>query len=158
LPLIASPKNAKITFFAESISYTLPNKKIVRQWLTQICTSKHHHVGEITYIFCDDAYLLVLNKQFLQHNTFTDIITFDNTSKTPTQKKNWLLSAEIFISVERVRENAQTFNTTFLNELHRVMAHGLLHLCGYKDKTTVAKKIMRMQEDMALEAISKMLA
>ena len=98
--------------------------------------------GEINYVFCSDKFLLGLNKKFLKHNTLTDIITFQYTSKK--------LSGEIFISIPRVKENAKKYKTPFENELYRVMIHGSLHLCGFKDKTTAQKKKIREKEDYYL--------
>ena len=102
-------------------------------------------VDHISYIFCDDAYLLEINQSYLQHDTFTDIITFDL-----SENKNKLIS-EIYISAERVRENAISFTTTFEKELLRVLFHGALHLCGYKDKTKSEQQKMRQMEDHYLQ-------
>lgn len=108
--------------------------------------------GDISYTFCSDAFLVALNKKFLKHNTLTDIITFDYSSLAPRPSS---FSAEIFISIPRVKENAEKFNVSFQNELYRVMIHGILHLCGYKDKTAATKKEMRKREDLYLKIFKK---
>ena len=113
------------------------------QWFKKIILSENKKMGNIVFIFCNDAYLLEKNIQFLQHNTLTDVITFDYSNKNQ-------ISGDIFISTESVRENAKIFNVSFLAELDRVMAHGLLHLLGYKDKQKSEAKIMREKEDFYL--------
>lgn len=110
------------------------------QWLSQVIGSEGKKEGEVTYIFCDDDYLLEINKQYLDHDTLTDIISFDYTMGNE-------ISGDIFISVERVRDNAVDFNVSFEEELRRVMAHGVLHYCGYKDKTEADEKMMRNKEE-----------
>jgi len=99
---------------------------------------------ELNYIFCSDAYLLQINQQYLNHDTYTDIITFDNSE---TEK---VITGDIFISIERIRENAAKYNITEADELHRVIIHGALHLLGYKDKTAVTKQKMTEKEDFYL--------
>ena len=113
------------------------------QWFKKIILSENKEMGDIVFIICNDAYLLEKNIQFLQHNTLTDVITFDYSNKNQ-------ISGDIFISIERVRENAKIFNVSFLEELDRVMAHGLLHLLGYKDKQKKEAKIIREKEDFYL--------
>ncbi|MFX0556061.1 rRNA maturation RNase YbeY [Maribacter sp. CXY002] len=109
-------------------------------WLNKICDSESFELGDLNYIFCDDEYLLDINKRYLQHDTYTDIITFDyTTGKT--------LSGDIYISIERVKENSLQFNVSFENELLRVMAHGILHLMGYKDKDEKHVAEMRAKEE-----------
>ena len=112
----------QILFHIQQIDFQLADESIYQNWIEQILTKESHQHSEINFIFCDDAYLLEKNQTFLQHDTYTDIITFEY-SKTP-------ISGDIFISIERVRENAQERNLPFETELHRVMAHGILHLCG----------------------------
>ena len=109
-------------------------------WLNKVAQSEGFTVGDLTYIFCNDNYLLELNKTYLKHDTLTDIITFDYVSGT-------VVSGDIFISVERLLDNAQTFNETFKNERLRVMAHGLLHLMGFNDKSAEDQVIMRKKEN-----------
>lgn len=136
-----------INFFSET-SFVLDASEDVANWIVEVIESKDHEVGEINYIFCDDAYLLNINRQFLNHDTLTDIISFDNSLGKQ-------VNGEIYISEERVRENAKEFEQSFTDELHRVMIHGVLHYCGYKDKTKGEKDVMRAQEDIALLKRSK---
>ena len=137
-----------IHFFAEEITFSLPNEPKVIAWLDQIATNHNHQVEELNYIFCTDDYLLEINRTHLDHDYYTDIITFDN-SDTANQ-----LEGDIFISIDRVRENAHHHSTTFEDELSRVMAHGLLHLLGYSDKTDDEQKEMREKENACLSLLS----
>ena len=105
--------------------------------------------AELSYIFCSDQFLLEMNQSFLDHDTFTDIITFD------LSESKKAMEGEIYISVDRVKENAKTYKTTYQNELHRVIFHGVLHLCGFKDKKEKDQKIMRENEDYCLEHYKK---
>lgn len=130
-----------IQFFEEDISYKLKNKALVRKWIKNTIAAEGFKLKELTYVFCSDAYLLPMNQQYLNHDTYTDIITFDNSSV-----KDEILG-DIFISVERVRENAAKFNISETDELHRVIIHGALHLLGYTDKSVVTKKKMTQKED-----------
>lgn len=128
-----------INFYNENMDFDPENKHLIQKWISLIIEEKKFSQGTLNYIFCSDEYLLKLNQQYLDHNTYTDIITFDySTGK--------VLSGDIFISIDRVRENALRFKKTFENELHRVMVHGILHLIGYKDKTEEESKEMRNQE------------
>ncbi len=124
-------------------------RTLYRLWIGKMVQSKNKKIGYVNYIFCDDAYLLEINQQYLQHDTYTDIITFDYCEGD-------VLNGDIFISVERVRENAQQYLVTFQEELVRVMAHGILHLCGYKDKKKAEAEEMRKQEKWAIELYEKM--
>ena len=128
-----------ITFNSET-SFTLKNQKKLVKWIGDVISSEGFQVGEINYIFCDDSYLNKINQEFLNHDTFTDIISFDYTLGKE-------VGGDIFISIERVLENAEKFNEVFENELHRVMIHGILHFIGYKDKTKKDKILMRTKED-----------
>jgi rRNA maturation RNase YbeY len=128
-----------ITFNSET-SFTLKNQKKLVKWIGDVISSEGFQVAEINYIFCDDSYLNKINKEFLNHDTFTDIISFDYTLGKE-------VGGDIFISIERVLENAEKFNEVFENELHRVMIHGILHFIGYKDKTKKDKTLMRTKED-----------
>ena len=128
-----------ITFNSET-SFTLKNQKKLVKWIGDVISSEGFQVGEINYIFCDDSYLNKINQEFLNHDTFTDIISFDYTLGKE-------VGGDIFISIERVLENAEKFNEVFENELHRVMIHGVLHFMGYKDKTKKDKTLMRTKED-----------
>lgn len=132
--------NMAITFNYET-DFKLPNtENAFKQWIEKIILSENKHLGEINYIFCDDDYLHQINVEYLNHDTLTDIITFDYTEDN-------VLSSDIFISIERVSDNANDFGVTFETELLRVMAHGILHLCGYKDKTEEDSQQMRKKED-----------
>jgi probable rRNA maturation factor len=133
----------KINFYSPEVSFNLKNKTGHRNWILQIISAENKTAGELSFIFCTDEFLHSMNLQYLNHDTLTDIITFDYTADNT-------ISGEIFISIERVRENALKFNTEFNAELLRVMSHGVLHLCGYKDKTKQEKHIMRSKEDSAL--------
>lgn len=138
-----------ITFFTPELKFTLKDKRNVRQWLTTVAQKEGALIADLNYIFCSDNYLLELNKKHLNHNTLTDIITFDTAVTSSVVEKQ--ISGDIFISIERVKENAQTFTVPFEHELHRVMVHGLLHLLGYKDKKSVDKAEMTKKEDLYLK-------
>lgn len=129
--------------FNYETEFELPNESAIERWISQVIASELKREGEISYVFCDDDYLLELNQQYLQHDTLTDIISFDYTVGSE-------LNGDIFISVERVRENAEIFNQTFDNEILRVMIHGVLHYCGYKDKSTADEQHMRLKENEKL--------
>jgi len=116
-----------------------------KKWLHALAASHGYRIGELNYIFCSDEFLLEMNQTYLHHDTLTDILSFDN-SEHPGR-----IEGDIFISIERVAENADNFRVTIAEELARVMAHGLLHLCGFRDKTATEKLAMRRQEAIALE-------
>ncbi|MEP0214659.1 MAG: rRNA maturation RNase YbeY [Cellulophaga sp.] len=128
-----------IDFHYETEFSLKDNTKYI-DWINRIIASEEHLVGDINYIFCDDAYLLNINQQYLDHDTYTDIITFDYTDGK-------VISSDIYISVERVKENAVDFKVDFDVEMLRVMAHGVLHLAGYKDKSTEEAALMRNKEE-----------
>lgn len=139
---------SKINFFTEEIDFKLKNKKNLRNWIEETIVAENHILKEVNYIFCSDAYLLKINQEYLQHDTYTDIITFDN-SEVEDQ-----IVSDIFISVERVTENAKIYQLTVLQELYRVMIHGALHLSGYKDKSPKDKKLMTEKENFYLSRLS----
>ncbi len=118
----------------------LVNMELYTNWLRKVVASEAKLLGDIVYIFCDDAYLLKINQEYLQHDTFTDIITFDYSSGNT-------ITGDLFISTERVRENAMQFDVAFEDELRRVMVHGILHLVGYGDKDQGEEKLMRSKEE-----------
>jgi rRNA maturation RNase YbeY len=126
--------------FNYETDFELTNESAIESWIGRIIASEQKSEGEINYVFCDDDYLLELNQQYLQHDTLTDIISFDYSLGNE-------LSGDIFISVERVRENAEIFNQSFENELLRVVSHGVLHYCGYKDKSEADEQLMRQKEN-----------
>lgn len=130
--------------FSSANEFELRQEKSIRNWLFSTIESENKNLGEIGFVFCDDAFLLNLNQEYLQHDTFTDIISFDYSFGNTLQ-------GEIYISTERVKENAEKYDTSFENELRRVMVHGVLHLCGYKDKTTEEKEKMKQKEDEKLQ-------
>lgn len=131
-----------IQFFFENID-EINIDPDVNKWLENIIMSEEKKVGEITYVFCDDDYLLKINQDYLKHDYYTDIITFDYV-------KGKTISADIFVSLPRILENTQLHSKDFKNEFHRVLAHGILHLCGYKDKTQEEIFLMREKEDFHL--------
>ncbi|GAA4928255.1 rRNA maturation RNase YbeY [Mucilaginibacter defluvii] len=133
-----------INFFEEDIKFKLKQKTQVRQWIKETIEAEGYKLKELNYIFCSDAYLIEINRQYLNHDTYTDIVTFDNSEIEGD------IVGDIFISVERTRENAAKFNVADADELHRVIIHGTLHLLGYPDKKPADKKIMTQKEDFYL--------
>lgn len=134
--------------FSFQTNYPLKSRTKIKQWIKQIIESKGKKTGNITYIFCDDEYLLEVNKQYLQHDYYTDVITFDYV-------ENDLISGDIFISTDRVRENALAFGSSETEELHRVIIHGALHLLGLKDKSEKEASQMREAENEALKLLNE---
>ena len=132
-----------IEFYSET-DFKIEDTKALSHWISEIILHENHELGDLTYVFCDDAYLHKLNLQFLNHDTLTDIISFDNSLGKQ-------IHGEIYISVERVKENARTYQVAFLEELHRVIIHGVLHFCGYKDKTKKQQETMSCRENEALD-------
>ena len=137
-----------IHFFSEDISFILKQKGRLRPWLNSTIKAESFKLRELNFIFCSDNYLLSINQQYLKHNTFTDIITFDN-----SDEKQYIVG-DIFISIDRVRENAINFKVPEQDELHRVMIHGTLHLLGYPDKGKEAKALMTAKENYYLQKLS----
>jgi probable rRNA maturation factor len=133
-----------IHFFTEDIDYKIKQKTPLKKWLKDAIQSHHFQLEELNFILCSDSYLHQMNVKYLEHDTLTDVITFDN-SETPQ-----IIEGDIFISLERVKENAENLKVTTENELHRVMIHGTLHLLGFKDKTQQDQDIMRKMEDFWL--------
>ena len=132
-------------FFSEDVPFELPEKLRRKRWLKSLATTAGYRVQELNYVFCSDEYLFQMNVDYLNHDTYTDIITFDNSEKMHA------LEGDIFISIDRVRENAKTHTTDEDSELTRVLAHGLLHLMGYKDKSKEEASLMRKKEEEAIE-------
>lgn len=130
--------------FNYETDFELPYEQEFTSWISNVITSEKHKEGEINYVFCDDAYLLDINIKYLNHDSLTDIISFDYSIGKE-------LHGDIYISVERVRDNAQDFEVDFLEELRRVMVHGVLHYCGYKDKSEDDKSVMRSKEDFYIQ-------
>ena len=125
--------------------FKLSSPKKTSTWIEKVVKAEKSKVQSLSYVFCTDKYLLEINRQYLDHDTLTDIITFDY-----TEKGSGLVDAEIYISIPRVRENSKTLKTDFDSELHRVIIHGVLHLLGYKDKTPGDKAVMRKTEEKYL--------
>ena len=136
--------------FNYETDFSLEHEDIISDWLQKLIHQEKCTLNEINYIFCDDVYLHKVNVDFLDHDTLTDVISFDY-----SVGKN--LQGDIFISVERVADNAKDFQVDFLNELYRVISHGLFHFCGYKDKTESDIVVMRSKENQALELINSLL-
>ena len=133
--------------FAFQTNCSLKKRTILKQWITTIVENNKKEVGEISYIFCSDEQLLEINKEFLNHDYYTDIITFDYSEAD-------VISGDLFISIERIKDNAKTLKTSYQEELHRVIIHGVLHLLGYKDKTEVESENMKKLEDECLLILS----
>ena len=138
-------KQPSIFFFKESIKFRLSKRKQLKDWILEIIKKEGYSISNINFIFCTDSSLRKINKQYLDHDYFTDIITFDNSVLKKT------IEGDIFISIERVIVNSKKFTSSFNDELHRVMAHGVLHLIGYGDKTKSQKTEMKTREDFWLK-------
>ncbi len=139
------PLEKDIQFYTEGLDFELESADKICTWISETIQEEGYNYNQISYIFCDDQYLHTINVDHLSHDTYTDIITFDYTDCTTT------VSGDLFISIERVQENADILNIPFLRELYRVMIHGILHLCGYKDSSPEEEEIMRKQEDVYLD-------
>jgi len=135
---------ASVRFFQEQIQFKLPHPRKTSRWLKNSILAEGKSLLEINIIFCPDDYLLDINRRYLNHTTLTDIVTFDNSDGSD------FLAGDIFISIDRVKENASVFKVDFDTELHRVMIHGVLHLSGYSDKNSEQKIAMREKEDTYL--------
>jgi len=133
-----------IYFFSEEINFEHKEKLMRKRWLKSIATKAGYTVRELNYVFCSDEYLYRMNLEYLNHETYTDIITFDNS------EKEFDIAGDIFISIDRVNENAKTHNQKAEIELNRVLVHGLLHLMGYKDKTKEESALMRNKEEESI--------
>lgn len=133
-----------IHLFEENISLKIKNKLNLKRWIKATIVAEQKTLGELNYIFCSDEYLHEMNVEYLNHDTLTDIITFDNSEKKDE------ITGDIFISIDRVVDNAKKFEVSVEDELHRVMVHGVLHLIGYKDKKKEEKETMRFKENFYL--------
>jgi len=140
-----------IFFFFEDVSFSFQKRILLRTWLQRVAQKEQKKISALNYIFCSDEFLLSMNKEHLNHNTYTDIITFGYSAKGAVD-----ITGDIFISIDRVKENAKTYQTSFQDELRRVLSHGLLHLCGYKDKTSADKANMREKEESALSLYKRL--
>ena len=132
-----------INFYSEDIPFKMREIKTKRTWIIECITTEGKENGDISFVFCSDEFLHKMNVEYLSHDTLTDVITFDYT-------EDGIISGDIFISVPRVKENASVYSKDFIEELNRVMIHGVLHLCGYKDKSPKDSKLMRQKEDEKL--------
>lgn len=139
---------ASVNFFTEDTNYTVKKKTIIKNWLKSAVEAEGYQLKELNFILCSDEYLLRINQDYLNHDTYTDVITFDNSEELKT------IVGDIFISIERIKENAATFKHTVEQELCRVMIHGTLHLLGYKDKGKAAKTKMTDREDHYLTLLA----
>jgi probable rRNA maturation factor len=139
-------KKVPIQFHYTDQRFGFPTRTKLKAFIVKLAMAEGKKVDEINYIFCSDEYLLQINQEQLKHDTYTDILTF------PYHAKGDALHSDIYISIDRVRENAVGFKVPFLHELYRVMFHGVLHLCGYKDKSKADQKVMRAKEDQWLKA------
>jgi len=137
-----------VYFFEEDIQFKPKKKGALRDWLKATVVAEGYKLKELNYILCSDEYLIGINRQYLDHDTYTDIITFDNSEQEKT------IVGDIFISIDRIRENAAKFGVTEARELQRVMIHGALHLLGYKDKSPAHKKLMTQKEDFYLNWVT----
>jgi rRNA maturation RNase YbeY len=136
-----------ITFQVEKIKFNLKKKITIKLWIAKVLRLEKKQVGQINFLFTNDEEILKKNIQFLKHNTYTDIITFNYC-------KDKIINGDIIISIDRVKENAEKFKSDFEEELKRVLIHGVLHLCGYNDKKTADTELMRKKENWALKQIS----
>ena len=137
-----------IQYIAEDVMLPSIEKKKISKWIKDVAAGYGKKTGDIAYIFCNDEKILEINRQYLQHDYFTDIITFDYTEGD-------VISGDIFISLDTVKSNSEELNQLFQDELHRIIIHGILHLCGHDDKTPELRKSMTIMEDKALEMLGK---
>lgn len=136
-----------IKYYSEDIPFPKLKRREITRWINNVIDSEGKNSGDISFVFCSDAYLLEINRKFLNHNYYTDIVTFDYVVGD-------LISGDIFISIERIAENSVKFHTTLDNELRRVLVHGVLHLIGYKDKSEDDKLEMSSKEDYYIKVLS----
>lgn len=135
-----------VSCFIEDVDFEIENQSLITEWINESISAEGLSIGEISLIFCSDEYLLKVNQDHLNHDYYTDIITFDYC-------ENKTVSGDLFISVDRVKENAEAFGVSFNHELSRVIIHGVLHLCGYKDKTTADAEEIREKENFYLSLL-----
>lgn len=140
---------SNINFFSEEIDFKLKNKAILRNWIKQVIGQEGQSILDLNFIFCSDEYLLNINREYLEHDYYTDIITFDNREALSEP-----ITSDIFISIDRVQDNSVKHETTFNQELFRVMIHGVLHLLGQGDKTEEEQTQMRKREEASLSLLS----
>ena len=141
---------SSILFINEKLKFVLKDKRRVRTWISSVVISEKHTVGNLCYVFCSDRHLLEMNKFFLNHDYYTDILSFDYSETLANKRKKRIVSGDFLISLDRVKDNAKNLNLLFDEELRRVMVHGLLHLLGYSDKSPADKIKMRKKENTYL--------
>lgn len=140
-----------IAYHAADVAFALAHEDHISAWLVELAQAESCSIDHISYIFCSDDYLLGINKEYLNHDYYTDIITF------PLSNDQNAIQSDIYISVDRVKDNAKSYSASFRHELYRVMAHGLLHLCGYGDATDDERAIMRSKEEDSIKKVIEML-
>jgi rRNA maturation RNase YbeY len=138
-------QNKKVSFHYIDVKFSFEHREMIKEFILRLFNKEGKKIESINYIFCTDEYLLSLNVEYLKHDTYTDIITFFYSEKDQP------VLSDIYISIDRIRDNAKKFHTTFRNELMRVIFHGALHLCGYKDKKPAEQKLMRLKEEHYLK-------
>lgn len=135
-----------VNFLSEKIDFSLKNQKKIKNWIKEIIMEENFQAGDINFIFCSDEYIYEINKKYLNHDYYTDVISFDYT-------ENKMINGDIFISIDRINDNAKEFNIPFEEELYRVIIHGILHILGYKDKLKKDLEIMRIKENLCLKKL-----
>lgn len=135
-----------VAFHIQEVDFKLANRRVLKAWLKQVAEAEGKRLGDLSCIFCSDEYLLSLNKAYLAHDYYTDVITFEYSVGS-------VICGDVFISIDSVQANAAAYKVSFLSELYRVMAHGVLHLCGYRDATKAERKVMRAKENACLEKL-----
>jgi probable rRNA maturation factor len=144
------PADPAVFFYFDDVTFSLRNRKRLKHFVAKIFKSKKKILGRLTYIFSTDRRILQINRQYLNHDFYTDVIAFD-LSDTPRS-----VHGEVYISIDRVKQNANTFNVTISEELYRVIVHAALHLCGYRDKTASERATMKIEEDRYLAQYLKL--
>ncbi len=144
---IPRPRTMTVKYHNDNCTYRLPQKRLTTAWLREVADAEGYTLGDVHYVFCSAERLLAMNRQFLGHDYFTDIITFDYSDRRGTR----IVSGDVFIDVETVADNARRYGATFLQEMRRVVVHGVLHLCGQKDKSPRANAQMHRKEDKYLK-------
>lgn len=137
-----------IVFFNEDIDFKFQHKNLLKKWLKKVAETEGFKMKNLNYIFCSDEYLHKINVEYLEHDTYTDIITFDNSEEESD------IEGDIFVSIERIKDNSQKLKTAFEDEFKRVLVHGLLHLCGYDDHSDEDELMMRNKEDFYIQQFS----
>lgn len=140
--------SSNINFFTEDVEFKLKHKTILKKWISEVVKSEDQLIDDLNYIFCSDEYLLEINRQYLDHDYYTDIITFDN-----REEEQEPISSDIFVSIDRIKDNSTTLGVTFEQELYRVLIHGVLHLLGQADKTEQQQAEMRKREEASLSLL-----